>query len=937
MKKLSIIKKEKKDKKVKKKIKKERTVKERGKLPSKMMLLIAGISALTIFMISYFIFGLIIAVIMLTLFWIIILFAQVLDNSPRNSKKRKWIKALCIIGLTLGIVAILGFIAFFTYVVVKAPDLDVERLERKETTLLLDTDGEIYATLGTEKREKVAYNELPEVLIDALIATEDSRFFQHNGFDAPRFVKASIGQVLGRDAGGASTLTMQVSKNSLTSFEAEGIDGIIRKFTDIYMSIFKIEKAFTKQEIIEFYVNTPFLGNNSYGVEQASQTYFGKNVSEINLSEAALIVGLFQAPSAYDPFYYPEEAYDRRDTVLSLMVMHGYITKEQKDIANAIPIEDLVSQGTSSNEKNEFQGYIDAVVNEVSNETGLDPYEVPMIIHTNMVRSKQTALNKVFNGETYKWPNDTVQGGVAAIESHTGKVIAIGAGRNLKVARGWSNATDINRQIGSTAKPLFDYAPGIEFNNWSTAQIFDDSKWTYSDGTQMTNYDNGYKGKITLRDSLRDSRNIPALKAFQSVDNSKIKNFVTTLGIEPEIDEAGGLHEAHSIGAFNGASPLQLAAAYAAFSNGGYYYEPYTVSKIELRESEEIIEFTSEKVKAMSDSTAYMITNVLLGVASDTGIANAINGQLALKTGTTNYDTATQKEYGYPNSAAPDGWIAGYTPTISMAMWTGYNENIKGVYLTQNQMVSQRNGLYKACAKAVFDQNSSSFTKPSSAVWVTVEKGTDPVMLPSDGTPSNMKITELFKRGTEPTEVSNKYRLLSNVTDLTIEYVDNMVKLKWTPAVEPNDIDKKEFGEFGYKVFFNGKLLEFTKDNFYNYSTSMPYGTYTIKTAYSKLDTNMSIGANIALESNVVVEYLDVSSVELNVGDAYIETINPVVVYEDLIDVTASATIIKTITNNTTNTTVTSIDTTSPATYTIKYTVEYKDANKTFTKTVTIK
>ena len=178
------------------------------------------------------------------------------------------------------------------------------------------------------------------MLLDAIIATEDSRYFQHNGFDLPRFMKASAGQLLGNsDAGGASTLTMQVVKNNFTSTESSGFAGIVRKFTDIYMSIFKVEKNYTKEEIIEFYVNAPYLGSGSYGVEQASQTFFGKSVKDLSLVEAATIAGLFQAPGAYDPYVYPEKAQERRDQVLSLMERHGYITSEEKEIAEEIHVE----------------------------------------------------------------------------------------------------------------------------------------------------------------------------------------------------------------------------------------------------------------------------------------------------------------------------------------------------------------------------------------------------------------------------------------------------------------------------------------------------------------------------------------------------------------------------------------------------------------------
>lgn len=229
---------------------------------------------------------------------------------------------------------------------------------------------------------------MSEVLIDAMIATEDSRFFQHNGFDAARFLKASFGQVINKllhrssNAGGASTLSMQVVKNSFTSKEAEGWEGIVRKFTDIYLSVFKLEKNYTKQEIIEFYANNHFLGANSYGVEQAARTYFGKHASELNLAEASLIVGIFKAPTSYNPFNYPEAATARRKTVLNLMYYHGYITKEERDLANSIPVKSLLVK--SNDNTSEYQGYIDTVVAEIEKKWKVNPYNTPLIIYTNM-------------------------------------------------------------------------------------------------------------------------------------------------------------------------------------------------------------------------------------------------------------------------------------------------------------------------------------------------------------------------------------------------------------------------------------------------------------------------------------------------------------------------------------------------------------------------
>lgn len=904
---------------------------------SKESLIFLGISTLILFVIMLLLFGKLIAIIGTLALIITLLFAQVLDRNPINSKKRKIVKSLFIIALIGVIIGIIGFIAFFMYVSAISKDkYDTKKLYRKETTIIYDNKNNVIASLGNEKREKLTYDEIPEILIDAIIATEDSRYFQHNGLDTPRFAKAVIGQFLGQgDAGGGSTITMQVSKNNFTSNTASGLQGIIRKFSDIYLSIFKIEKNYSKQQILEFYVNTPYLGGSSYGIEQAAKTYFGKHASELNLSEAALIAGLFQAPGAYDPTINPEDAEERRSIVLSLMEKHGYITKEEKEIAEQITVTNLISQENTTT-ANKYQDYIDYVLKEVEEKYELDAYVTPMYIYTNLDAQKQENLNKVFTGETFKWANDTIQGGAVALDSTNGKILAIGAGRNRSGERTFSYATDINRQIGSTAKPLFDYAPGIEYKNWSTGEVFDDTPWSYTGSTnKIKNYDGAYRGKITMRFSLVDSRNVPAVQAFQQIENNKIKNFVTSLGIEPEIDANGYLHEAHALGSFNGASPLQMAGAYAAFSNGGHYTKPTAINKIVIRDTEEEIIKEEEKQKVMSDATAYMITDMLREVPSHIGASYVTKDQLAAKTGTTNYDEATAKNWGYPTNATPDGWIVGYTNNMVVAIWTGYTENIHGVYLTQNQMVNQRNNFFKACASATLNSSGAKFTKPSSVVEVKIEKGTK--LLPSPSTPANQIITELFKKGTEPTETSSKYKTLDNVSSLKYEYVDDTVKITWNSVTKPNDIKDKTCGEFGYEVYFNNTLLGFTKNTYYNYNTSEPYGTYTIKTVCKNSSGNNSSGTSFTIKSDTEITFNDATSYDLIIGSTFEPSPTPITVTENDQDMTEFATIEKTITNTITNEEVTIIDTSKEGAYQITYNVSYKDVTETFTQTITIK
>ena len=661
----------------------------------KIAILLAGVA---IILLTYMTLGIELTILMAILLAIVYGVWHLLQKIQSKTKKRKVVSILLIIFFGFGITCLVGFSAFMIYVKAKAdPLFDTANLNTVELTRLYDKDGKEFAKLGSEKREKVSYEQLPEVLIDAIVATEDSRFFQHNGFDAPRFLKAALGQLAGHSgAGGASTLSMQVVKNSFTDHlgqKTAGKDGIVRKFEDIYLAVFKLEKKYSKEEIIEYYVNNHFLGGNIYGVQEAAKTYFGKDVSELNLSEAATIAGMFKSPNYYRPNVNPKNATARRQTVLNLMVRHGYITKEEADIAAAIPMDSLTTTDPSSGVLSQYQGYIDTIADEITDKYGINPYTTPLLVYTNLDRSRQDAVNSVLNGENYNWINDKVQTGVSVLDSETGKILAIGNGRNVNNRSNdnvdqYNYATQIKRQPGSTAKPLFDYGPGIEYNNWSTYELFDDAPYGYSNGRSIKNWDGKYFGTITLRRALSTSRNIPALKAFQKVDNKKIRKFVTSLGITPEVCNSGykydkekdlcinktdssdtqnplTLHEAHSIGAFTGVSPLEMSAAYAAFSNGGYYNEPYTVEKIVFRQTKKEVTHKSTKTQVMSDATAFMISSVL----QDVSLTGGTPKNVACKTGTTNFDDNTMKNYRMPNDAIRDSWVVRYSTKTVIGMW----------------------------------------------------------------------------------------------------------------------------------------------------------------------------------------------------------------------------------------------------------------------------
>ena len=311
------------------------------------------------------------------------------------------------------------------------------------------------------------------------------------------------------------------------------------------------------------------------------------------------------------------------------------------------------------------------------------------------------------SGETFKWENDSVNAGISVIDVKTGAVAAIGAGRNRSGVRDYNRATMIDRQIGSTAKPIYDYGPGIEYQNWSTYTPFVDEPHTYTDGTPIENWDRKFQGFMTLRDALAQSRNIPALKAFQQNKNSQIKAFAESLGLSPEVSDNGLIHEAHALGGYNGESPLTMSAAYAAFSNGGYYIKPYTFTKIVYRNSGETYEHKVEKKKVMSPETAYMITSVLYD-ASDFGVgSNMVNGvKFAAKTGTSNFTKEVIQRYGFPDNAVNDLWVTGYNTQYAISVWYGYDKIDPNHVSTVNTGGHRR--LFQAVARGFFTSNADS-------------------------------------------------------------------------------------------------------------------------------------------------------------------------------------------------------------------------------------
>lgn len=830
------------------------------------------------------------------------------DKKEKSSSKKKGIvRKILTILLGFAIFCVFAATAFMIYIVVSTSNFDPNALVNQDQTVLYDKDGNEFATLGVQKRESVTYDQLPQVLVDAIVATEDSRYYQHNGVDMARFLKATALNLIGRDdAGGASTLTMQTVKNNLTkkdSLETNKIKKIIRKFQDVYLSVFFMEKKYSKEEILEFYVNDSCLGGSVYGVEEASKYYFGKDVSELSLPEASLIAGMYQAPNKYNPYKNPDKAEERRNTVLKLMVRHGYITEEEMKMAQAVSVESML---VGAKADTDYQGYVDTVIDEVEKLTGDNPVVVPMKIYTALDRSIQDGINDVLNGTSYtRWANDSVQAGIAVTNVNDGTIVAVGAGRNREGKRTFNFATQAYRQPGSTAKPLFDYGPGFEYNDFSTYTLFNDEPWTYTNGPSVGNWDNKYQGLITLKQAVSVSRNVPALKAFQQVDKKNIAKFVSSLGIDiaystkdenyKEYDNGGDniLNEAYSIGGMSyGVTPLEMAEAYASFANGGYHIESHAVIKIEYRNSDETIVTSDlkeyQKEKVMSDSTAYLMNNVLQYAVEYgfSGGARVYGSTVAAKTGTSNLDAATCKAKGIPIGSVGDLWTVAYTPEYSVALWYGYKENDSTHYLGSASY--PKDDLMSAVFKNI-PKTTKKWEIPSSVVAVTVEKETWPAQLASEYTPDSMKITEYFKKGTQPTEVSQRYAKLPAVTNLKSTKEGNNYKLTWnfkTPDILDSaylskyfsnsvygnqsanylqarlDYNNNTLGGFGFGIYKktstgNLELIDFidSKSTEYTYKpTSNGSVDIIVRAEYKNFKDNASDETKITISANNVKE-----------------------------------------------------------------------------------
>ncbi len=778
-------------------------------------------------------------------------------NSKKNKKGttgKRIFKKIFLGAVILGSLMLIAGISLFAYYASSAPKLDEALLKDPLTSELLDTNGETFMKFGAEQRDYVPYNEIPELMKNAILATEDVRFYKHHGMDFWRLGGAVLANLKsGFGSQGASTLTQQVIKNSFFSNDKT----LKRKAQEAYLA-FQLERKYEKDEIFEMYANKILMSGNIYGLGTASKHFYGKELSELELPEVAMLAGLPQYPNGYNPVKHPESAEKRRNIVLKLMHQHKKITSAEMEAAKAVPVTTnlLPEDQRQANIKSDYPAYVDIVLDELEAANMMDVLSEGVKIQTALDPKAQQSVERALNtNELYE--TETMQAGMTVLNTKTGEIVAIGGGRNYS-GRDLNFASDQKRQPGSVIKPILSYGPAIEYLDWSTAQKVVDEPYNYK-GTNkaIRNVDGKYQGPQSIRLALSNSRNIPAVKTFEEVGPSQASDFAKGLGLP-----YNKVNSSNSLGGgeYN-FSTIQMAGAYSAFGNSGIYTPPHAVKKIIFRDGKTERSLTPDSVNSMKDSTAYMITDILRDtISSGTGkLANISGLDVAGKTGTTNYPSEIIKKHDMKNNYVPDSWFTGYTSDYTISTWGGYKDYTTPITtVPKGRQVPQK--LFKMVMTDISkDKKTAKFSKPGSVVEATIVKLSDPLILASSSTPDNEKKKELFVKGTEPTEVAEVIEdvVLDAPTSLQASYNDSnkSVDLSWEHK-KPDTDEIEDDVEFTILASVDGsekKKMTTTTDKKVNLTGVETGKTYTFF-VYATFGDSQSESASTKLQIEDGVE-----------------------------------------------------------------------------------
>lgn len=592
----------------------------------------------------------------------------------KNRKLKLVLQSLGILALAVAVMVV----AFFTIQIVKAPNLsEVDAAPEGYLSTILDKDENVMNTLYVTESNRiyVGLDNIPQQLQEAFIAIEDSRFYSHHGIDLQGIARAfSHGLVNGEFTQGASTITQQLLKNNVFTDwmnEETFYDRLCRKVQEQFLAI-HLEQKYSKEWILENYLNTINLGGGTRGVQVAAQYYFGKDVSELSLAECALIAGITKNPTTYNPLLNPEKSLERQELVLNAMLEQGYISQEQYDQALAENVILNLMKDSDNRGVQFFSWFEDAMLQQIVADListyRYDEEEAWNLIYSGGLTIYSTLdkqLQEICETEAtdQNWYTDNEEVSIVMTDVSTGAVRGIvGSSKEKTASLTYNRATDAIRQPGSTIKVIGEYAAVIDSGDASLGTVIDDEPCTYSDGTEIRNSYGTFRGMTTIRDAIATSSNVVALKAFQMAGENQVFEYLQKFGITTLTD--ADRNEAIAIGGtYNGVTNLEMTAAYNAIANSGRYIEPHFYTKVVDRNGNVVLERGQNYKQIIQKDTAELLTSAMESVITEgTGSGAAVSGiQLAGKSGTTN-----EKK---------DVWFVGFSAYYTCGIWGGYDDN----------------------------------------------------------------------------------------------------------------------------------------------------------------------------------------------------------------------------------------------------------------------
>lgn len=630
-------------------------------------------------------------------------------------------------------------------------------LEAPEALKIKDKDGNEIAFLGTEKRIPIKTEELQKHTLDAFVAAEDLRFYRHNGLDLYRIFGAAWADVkAGGYVQGASTISQQLIKLSHLSSEKT----LDRKLEEAVLAM-ELERVFDKGEIMEMYLNYIYFGGGYYGIESASLGYFGIHAGELTTAQSALLAGILKSPSAYAPHIDMEASVARRNNILKLMWDHGFIDETEYTAACS---EDCLLKDGLPDERNAL---VDYALNEAKEITGFSVDELMQSGYTlELYLDSEISeyCREIMNDDSF-FPSQSAQSAIAVIDENGG-IAAISGGRGEYSSAGLNRASSIERQPGSLIKPILVYAPALELKGYSAATVINDEPMNFGDYSPR-NSDDKYYGKVTLRTAVTKSLNIPAVEVLEDVGIQKAVEFAKELGVSFD-KESIGLPLA--LGGFtHGVSPLEMAAAYSAFSRGGLYIEPRSVKRIIDRSGNVVYERLYSAKRIMSEENAFILTSMLKS-AADEGTGRRLKDyglSLAAKTGTS-----------IDQNGVRDAWCAAYSKELTAVAWMGTDSAASGS-LPSSAVGGNNTAIILGTlfSKIYKNRSFADFTQPDSVVRISVDvsdAGSGTIYAAGENVPEEDVVTEYYKAGTEP-KSENPYWKRPPVPDETGWYIDGGV------------------------------------------------------------------------------------------------------------------------------------------------------------------